>query len=116
MQAWERILPELPEDINLVVVGNKGASLVFRDAGLGKVPARVHFAGYARQEHLPALYSGAMALVYPSLYEGFGLPPLEAMACGTPVVARIRLRCPRWLETADCWSIRSAWTILPERR
>src|SRR5581483_5076146 len=35
---------------------------------------------------LPALYSGAVAMIYPSLYEGFGLPPLEAMACGTAVV------------------------------
>jgi glycosyltransferase involved in cell wall biosynthesis len=43
--------------------------------------------GYVPKAHLPALYSGAVSFVYPSLYEGFGLPPLEAMACGAAVIA-----------------------------
>jgi alpha-1,3-rhamnosyl/mannosyltransferase len=43
--------------------------------------------GYVNEEHLPVLYNGARALVYPSLYEGFGLPPLEMMACGGAVIA-----------------------------
>jgi len=46
----------------------------------------VHFVGYIAPGDLPALYGAAMAFVYPSLFEGFGLPPLEAMACGTPVI------------------------------
>ena len=47
----------------------------------------VHFPGYVRPEELPLWYNAATCFVYPSLYEGFGLPPLEAMACGTPVLS-----------------------------
>jgi glycosyltransferase involved in cell wall biosynthesis len=59
---------------------------VFTGVALEQLPPRVHLTGYVSDEDLPALYSGALAVVYPSLYEGFGLPPLEAMACGTPVI------------------------------
>ncbi len=59
---------------------------MFRDAGLTGLPDDVILPGYVADEHLPALYSGAEMFVYPSLYEGFGLTVLEAMACGTPVV------------------------------
>ncbi len=52
------------------------------------------FAGYVADEDLPALYRAADLLVYPSLYEGFGIPPVEAMACGTPVVASDRGAIP----------------------
>lgn len=52
---------------------------------LGLEP-HVTFTGYVADEHLPALYSGADLFAFPSLYEGFGLPVLEAMACGAPVV------------------------------
>ena len=48
--------------------------------------AGVHLPGHIAPEHLPSLYRQATMLVYPSLYEGFGLPPVEAMACGTPAV------------------------------
>jgi glycosyltransferase involved in cell wall biosynthesis len=48
---------------------------------------RVHLAGYVDQKDLPAVYAGASLFVYPSLHEGFGFPPLEAMACGVPVIS-----------------------------
>lgn len=48
---------------------------------------RVHLAGYVHQKDLPLLYAGAALFVYPSLQEGFGFPPLEAMACGAPTIS-----------------------------
>ena len=48
---------------------------------------KVHLVGYVNQADLPAVYAGARVFVYPSLYEGFGFPPLEAMACGVPVIS-----------------------------
>lgn len=50
--------------------------------------------GYVPESDLPALYSGALCFVYPSYFEGFGLPPLEAMQCGTPVIAGNRTSLP----------------------
>jgi glycosyltransferase involved in cell wall biosynthesis len=54
----------------------------------------VKFTGYVPEADLPALYSGARCFVYPSFFEGFGLPPLEAMRCGTPIVAGDRTSLP----------------------
>lgn len=75
-------------DLHLAIVGKKGwlyEPLFARVRELG-LEQRVHFPGYVPQSDLPALLSGARLFVLPSLYEGFGLPILEAMACGTPVV------------------------------
>lgn len=52
-----------------------------------KLQNEVLFTGYVEDEDIPLLYNGALVLAFPSLYEGFGLPPLEAMACGTPVIS-----------------------------
>jgi glycosyltransferase involved in cell wall biosynthesis len=58
------------------------------------VADRLVFLGEVPDERLPALYRGAAAFVFPSLHEGFGLPPLEAMACGTPVVSSLATSLP----------------------
>lgn len=76
-------------DLHLVLVGGKGW---LYDEIFGRVEAlgmqnRVHFAGYVPDLELPLWYNAAAVLVFPSIYEGFGLPVLEAMACGTPVVS-----------------------------
>jgi glycosyltransferase involved in cell wall biosynthesis len=76
-------------DLQLVIAGGTGwlhedASSAVADAGL---QGRVHFTGFVEDSDLPAIYCLATAFAFPSWYEGFGLPVLEAMACGTPVVA-----------------------------
>lgn len=86
LQAWGRIESRIPADIWLVLAGAQGKKMVFADISFETLPPRVHLTGHVADDLLPALYSGAIASVYLSLYEGFGLPPLEAMACGTPVL------------------------------
>ena len=55
---------------------------------------RFLYVGFVPDEDFPALYTAARALIFPSLHEGFGIPPLEAMACGTPVIAANRPAIP----------------------
>ncbi|HEX78030.1 MAG TPA: glycosyltransferase family 4 protein [Dehalococcoidia bacterium] len=88
-----------PPDLKLVKVGIAGRSDEFRRATLGEVARLglgkdVIFAEYVSDEELSAYYSSAIALVMPSLYEGFGLPLVEAMACGCPVIASDRSSLP----------------------
>ncbi len=63
-------------------------------ARAGVAQNRVRFLGYVEEATKPALYRGARVFIYPSMYEGFGLPPLEALACGTPVVGSERSSLP----------------------
>jgi glycosyltransferase involved in cell wall biosynthesis len=78
-----------PVTASLVIAGKAQwrESEVFQAVQRAGLVGRVVFPGYVDEPDLPALYSAAAVFVYPSLYEGFGLPPLEAMACGTPVIS-----------------------------
>lgn len=87
LEAWAPLYlrKEVPP---LVIVGKRGWLYDEFFTALAASPARdgVIFPGYVDDADLPAVYTAATALVFASLYEGFGLPPLEAMASGTPVV------------------------------
>lgn len=79
---------QVTEDHDLVLVGTKGWLNQDIHATITRLglQTRVQLTGYVPAEDLPAIYAGAEVFLYPSLYEGFGLPPLEAMACGAPVI------------------------------
>lgn len=87
LEAFRALRSEGREE-RLVIVGRKGwlhGATFARVRELG-LEGEVQFPGYVADEDLPALYRAASVFAFPSLYEGFGLPPLEAMSCGTPVV------------------------------
>jgi glycosyltransferase involved in cell wall biosynthesis len=76
-------------DVALVIVGERGWMYkdIFALVQERQLQHRIVFAGFADDKDLPALYNLAEVFCFPSLYEGFGIPPLEAMACGVPVIA-----------------------------
>jgi glycosyltransferase involved in cell wall biosynthesis len=83
--AWHKVDPDLKRGVKLFVVGGQIKGVV--NEGLGNVyDDDIIFLGYKKDEEIRELYRKAMFFVFPSLYEGFGLPPLEAMACGAPVI------------------------------
>ena len=86
VEAFARVSQELPH--HLVLAGGVGwrAEPVFDAIERHGMNARVQRIGYVAHDDLPALYAAAEAMVFPSLYEGFGLPVIEAMACGCPVI------------------------------
>jgi len=89
LRAYAKLREQQPDfQLQLVLVGRQLwlYQEILREIKQQSFAADVIVTNYVNDEDLPALYRSAVALVYPSLFEGFGLPPLEAMACGTPVL------------------------------
>lgn len=105
VDAFLSLIEERPDiELTLVLTGAKGWG---SNALLDKIkmhPKRIVFTGFVEDQDLAALYSGAMAFVYPSLYEGFGLPPLEAMSCGVPTLVSDSSSLPEVVGSAGLYA------------
>ncbi len=88
LEAWEIISQKQEyKDLWLVTAGGRAATLAGDNPDKDYQLTRIKNLGYVDDSKLPLLYNAADAFIFPSIYEGFGLPPLEAMACGCPVIA-----------------------------
>jgi glycosyltransferase involved in cell wall biosynthesis len=102
LEAFTLVCKELGTEYQLVVSGQKGWLTGALNRFFKNYPVRdqVIFTGYIPMEHLPLFMNGAEVFVFPSLYEGFGLPVLEAMSCGTPVISSNRSSIPEIVGSA----------------
>lgn len=96
VEAYNRLRRRTRSAPCLAIAGGEGWKNrpIHHAAAASPFAGDIRFLGRVTDGELPALMNGALALVYPSLYEGFGLPPLEAMACGTPVITSNRSSLP----------------------
>jgi len=105
MRAYSCLPEQVRIEHNLVLAGpaRRNAERAGRLAAALGIERQTVIAGEVSEEHMSALYSGADVFVFPSFLEGFGLPPLEAMACGVPVVATNRTSVPEVLGEAPLY-------------
>ncbi|WP_205702929.1 glycosyltransferase family 4 protein [Botryobacter ruber] len=93
LQAYTLLQQEYKSPFGLVIVGKREGFITGDDKIAAKLKEddflkdNVYFTGFVENEYLPLIYNSASLFVFPSIYEGFGTPPLEAMACGCPVIA-----------------------------
>jgi alpha-1,3-rhamnosyl/mannosyltransferase len=110
LKAMPQIASARP-DIHLVIVGDTSGKGFWDNvpelkafiAATPGLSGRTHFTGYASDEDVVALYASADAMIFPSLWEGFGLPAVEAMACGLPVLASDRSSLPEIIGEAGLY-------------
>lgn len=117
IDAWRRLPAKLRAEYPLVLAGGAGWSNEALQQQIVAATAEgwlIHL-GFVDEDRLPHLYAGAALFAYPSIYEGFGLPPLEAMACGVPVIVSNRSCLPeisgevaRYLDPEDADSFTSS--------
>ncbi len=88
MKTLIKCMSQIPAEVSLYIIGGKGWQYeeIFDQVKKEGLANRVKFLGYVDEKELPLYYNAAACFVFPSLYEGFGIPPLEAMQCGCPVV------------------------------
>jgi len=122
LRAYRQLLDAYKLDVDLALVGGEGWLYDEIPPLIGKLrlSGRVRFLGHVSEEDLLHLYNAAGVLAHPALYEGFGLTPLEAMACGTPVVVANNSSLPEVLgdagllieaEDVDAWAA-ALWRVL----
>ena len=111
IRAYEIFTRHVKNPPKLVLAGAKGwlCDDIYKLVEKLSLEKQVIFTKYVPSEDMSALISGAMAFVFPSLYEGFGMPPLEAMACGVPVLTSGEASLPE--VTGDCAVICDAYSV-----
>lgn len=91
VESYHRLVEAGTIEEDLVIAGKLGwgYETLLKKVQAPALRGKVHLIGYVSQKDLPAVYAGARLFIYPSVYEGFGFPPLEAMACGVPVISTL---------------------------
>ncbi|MCD7992618.1 MAG: glycosyltransferase family 4 protein [Clostridia bacterium] len=102
LEAYGRLHDKMSDVPQLVLAGGRGwlCDDIYETAEVLDLGDDILFTGYVEEGEAPVLLAGAVAFLFPSLYEGFGIPPLEAMACGTPVLSADKASLPEVLGDA----------------